>query len=208
MKEPKTIQEIDPMDAMPQSNEAQLVELAKVDCDAMSTLIDLHYAIIVKFVRRRIGNTSDAEDIIAETFLQMVRFIKNYKQTNSPFVAWLYRIASNEINRHLRWKRIRRVVLLTFEPATPIDKNASDADEVRSLLLKLPLKSQTILSLFYLEELSTQAIAMILDMTESSVRSQLSRARQQMRRLIEPQNPVRTFSSTFCELQHAKQGLH
>lgn len=85
--------------------ERTLVEEAKRSPEAMGRLFRLHYASIAGYVQRRVGNAHDAEDIIADAFLQMVRNLGKYEQRGIPFRIWLYRIANNEINRWARRKQ-------------------------------------------------------------------------------------------------------
>src|SRR5687768_8459827 len=85
--------------------EAALIERAKTDQEALAAIYRRYEPRIAAYVVRRIGRTHEAEDLVANVFLAMVRGLASYRTGETPFVAWLYRIASNEINRSIRKRR-------------------------------------------------------------------------------------------------------
>src|SRR4029079_15275735 len=87
--------------------EAELVEAAKHDTDALSALYRLHHAAVSRHIVRRVGKLGTAEDLTADVFLAMVRYLPNYRVGETPFRAWLYRLATNRVNKWARWQRRR-----------------------------------------------------------------------------------------------------
>jgi RNA polymerase sigma-70 factor, ECF subfamily len=166
-------------------DEESLIESAKSDSQAMSTLYRRHYAPIFGYVHRRIGNAHDASDVVAETFLSMVRYLPRYRWTGAPFRSWLLRLATTQINRWVRrrkWTRFWNPIDETH-PASVEPNAARDAriEQLRQALWKLPTRFQDVLALHYLEEHSVESIAEILNCPVGTVKSRLARGRDSLR---------------------------
>ena len=168
--------------------EQQLVEAAKHDPQALSYLYRCHYAAIYGYVYRRIGNPHDANDIVSEVFVSMVRYLARFRWTGVPFRCWLLRIATTQISRSLRkkkWSRLWR----PFDETQHVEPNrAEDADgrleQVRFALLTLPVAFQSVLALHYIEDQSVDSIAQILMCRPGTVKSRLSRGRELLRKKL------------------------
>ena len=137
---------------------------------------------------RLLGDRFLAEDVVQETFLGALRSIVSYR-AEGPIEAWLYRIAYRSAIAQQRKRR-------DF-PTDPVDMvdlaGAGSTDVERSVLtlelaaeldraietLTPPLKAAFILR--QIEGLSTRDVAHALDVTESSVKMRLSRARSILR---------------------------
>jgi RNA polymerase sigma-70 factor (ECF subfamily) len=165
--------------------EQRLIEAAKCDPQAVARLYREHCPAIGRHILRRVGNPTLAEDLVADVFLAMVRYLPHYRVSATPFRAWLYRLATNRVNRWARWQRKRACRQLhdVPSPAAPLDR-AHEAARVRGALLALPTRFQEVLSLHYLDEMSIHAIAQVLGCAEGTVKSRLSRGRDLLRRVL------------------------
>lgn len=161
-------------------DERELVERARTDREALASLYRQHQPRIAAYVLRRVGNTHEAEDIVANVFLAMVRGLAAYRPGDAPFVAWLYRIATNEINRSIRKRRTRRFFGLSVEIADAT-RPPGDHEPLRRALAELPLHFQTALCLHYLEELSIDEISTVTGSPPGTIKSRLSRGRELLR---------------------------
>lgn len=85
--------------------ERDLIAEARRDRAAFAALYRRHYAAIAGYVHRRVGDVHATEDLVAEAFLAAMRSIGGYRSRGVPFRAWLYRIATNVVNR---WAKSRR----------------------------------------------------------------------------------------------------
>ncbi len=172
----------------PESSERDLIERAKRDPRALAALYREHYAPIAGYVYRRVGDVHVAEDLVAEVFLTVVRSLRRYRYRGVPFRAWLYRIATNTVNRWASRRRRRAAQQATERAvaATQTD-GAGEADVgfVRLAMLSLPLRYQSVLALHYLEELSVEQVASAIGCRVGTVKSRLSRARQALRDRLE-----------------------
>jgi RNA polymerase sigma-70 factor (ECF subfamily) len=158
--------------------------------------------IILRFERRvaglamkLLGTRDDAQDAAQEVFFRAYKYLHRLN-LEKPIEPWLMRMTVN-VCRDLGRKRQRR--LNTFSEAEPADAPASDRtsdpftgiveDQERQLLRaalnSLPEKERVAITLRDIEGLSTAEVAAILDSSESTIRSQVSRARVRMRDAID-----------------------
>jgi RNA polymerase sigma-70 factor (ECF subfamily) len=139
----------------------------------------------------------DAEDILQETMLQALRSIGNLKQT-SGFVSWILRIAYNRSIDLIR-KRKREVyttddeetglnlfdLLETQDGASDPHRGMSNKQLVRAIvnvLDSLPETQREAFRLKHISQLSIKEIAAATDSSESTVKTNIFRAVQKMRR--------------------------
>ena len=157
--------------------DAALIEQAKCDPAALGELYRLYQPRIAAYVCRRIGHIQEAEDVVSRVFLAMVRGLPRYRCTGAPFGAWLYRIATNEVNRCVRKGRLRGFFAPIVDAPDSRAELSDDAEAVREALLKIPLIFQSVLTLYYLEQLSVAEVARVLGIAEGTVKSRLARGR-------------------------------
>ncbi len=183
--------------------------MAKSDGLAISYLYRQHYGAIHCYVDRRIGNAHDTNDIVAEVFMSMVRYLPRFRWSGVPFRCWLLVLATNQINRWIRKRRISEIwtSTATVEQLTTTPPNDADGrlELVRLAILALPLAIQTVLTLHYFEDLSTDAIAKIMNCRSGTVKSRLSRGRELLRRKLtvaqEKTNDQRSAGSLLKEFE-------
>ncbi|MDZ7548791.1 sigma-70 family RNA polymerase sigma factor, partial [Clostridium perfringens] len=121
-------------------------------------------------------------DAIQNTVIKSYEKISTLKNDNL-FRTWIIRILINECNEIIR--KNKRIISLDegIDHETYNDVY-EDIDLTRAInLLCEELRIVTVL--FYFEDMTTKDIAMILEIPEGTVRSRLSRARQQLRKVIE-----------------------
>jgi RNA polymerase sigma-70 factor (ECF subfamily) len=175
----------------PESAERDRIERAKRDPRALAALYREHYAPVAGYVYRRVGDVHVAEDLVAEVFLTVVRSLRQYRHRGVPFKAWLFRIATNTVNRWARQRRKRaarelaRLSESTMPRGEPKSLNDPDAAVVRMAMLTLPPRYQSVLALHYLEGLSVSEVAATLGCRVGTVKSRLSRAREALRDRLE-----------------------
>jgi RNA polymerase sigma-70 factor (ECF subfamily) len=125
------------------------------------------------------GNRADAEDIVQDAFIKVLEKRPSFESPEHE-IAWLIRVTVNLCRSRLRstwWKKTEP--LLDSYPA-----RFESEQQLMETILSLPAKYRIVLHLFYYEGYSTREIADITDQKESTVRSQLTRARQKLGALL------------------------
>ena len=134
-------------------------------------------------------NTAEAEDMVQETFLRVLRHRDRLPEIRDARV-WLIRITWNLVLDRKRRQKTRPENEDISELARVLPAKEMRADQavigaqrharVLALIDELPAKERQALLLSALEELSNAEIASVLGITESSVRSRLFRARRDL----------------------------
>jgi len=167
--------------------EASLVLHAKRSPEAFAAIYRSHYAAISRYVYRRVGSVEIAEDVVSEVFLTALRTIGRFRYRGLPVRAWLYRIATNGVNRWARQQRLharKQLALALASPSKAADRDSWTRDYVRTAMLTLPPRYQSVLSLHYLEGMAVEAVAKALGCRIGTVKSRLARGRDALRRCL------------------------
>lgn len=169
------------------------------DEDAFAELVSRYRNQITSYIYRMTNDYDGAVDLAQETFVRLYRAADRY-QTTHAFSTYIYRIATNLAISELRKRKRRRLVSLTsffpsndggasqeFNPADerPLqDCELVDAERrlaVQRAISTLPEKYRAPLILRDVEGRSYDEIARILDTSEGTVKSRISRARSFLR---------------------------
>lgn len=157
------------------------------DQRAQFQIYKLYYKAMYNTSLRIVNDTMEAEDIMQESFLSAFEKIDTYSGTVS-FGAWLKKIV---INRSLDALGKKKAVFEDIEPHIGIRDDSPDdqlrkeevdlrVEEVKDAINRLPDGYRIILSLYLLEGYDHDEIADILNISSSTSRSQLSRAKQKL----------------------------
>ena len=154
------------------------------------------FSVVMRVVRR----AEDAEDLTQETFVRMFRALERY-DTERPFTAWLFTIASRLAIDHLRRRRIQTVSLTVGEagsseehtldvedPGLKPDEITSNAEEEKHashLIDSLPEHYRIVVLLRHQQDLSYDEIAEALNLPLGTVKARIHRARALLRDRIE-----------------------
>jgi len=179
------------------ADEARLIAQARSDPDAFIQLYRRHYDAIFRYCAHRLFERQAAEDATSQVFLKAVEHFGRFKGDAVQFRNWLYRIAVNVANDHLR-KAARRQRLLdrasrehnirivggASAPESSNDKFAM----LREAVLSLKPRYQTIITLRFFENMKSTEIAKLLGRSAGTVRSQLARALEELRKRLNHPN--------------------
>lgn len=164
--------------------------------EQVSALATEHSALLFRVAFSLLRNASDAEDVVQEAFLRVLKHRKKLAAIENPRV-WLVRIAWNvalDRKRRLRSMPVlegAEEIMLQHPSAEASAENSLGASQgcarILRIMEKLPRKEREVLRLSAIEELGSAEIAAVLQTTESSVRSCLFRARQRLRDRLEIQ---------------------
>ena len=125
------------------------------------------------------GNISDADDIVQEAFLRAYEKAPEF-ESGEHEKAWLIRVTINLCKSRLRSPWHRRIVpLLDSYPASEPEQH-----ELMEQIMELPRKYRTVIHLYYYEGYSIKDISGLTGQRNSTVRSQLTRARQKLKSFL------------------------
>ncbi len=146
----------------------------------LAELYQRHVDLVYRLCYIYLKNPVDAEDAVQSVF---VKLIKSQMVFNSHEheKAWLTVTARNHCKDILKsWWKTRRVALDAL-PEVSSWNGAKPSGEVLAKLLSLPEKYKTVLYLYYFEGYAVKEIAEMLGHKESTIQTQLSRARNRLK---------------------------
>jgi RNA polymerase sigma-70 factor (ECF subfamily) len=137
---------------------------------------------------RIVGDEFAAEDVLQESFINAFKNLAKYRG-DSAFGAWLKRIAVNKSITYLHRRKLERFPNDEFDVA---EESAHDefehlplrVDQVRNAISKLPDGYRTVLSLYLLEGYDHEEIGQVLRISESTSKSQFSRAKKKLLEIL------------------------
>lgn len=152
-------------------------------------LIRRFHPLLYRYAYRLSGSRTDAEDLTQQTYLIAHQSLHQLRE-ESKAKSWLCTILRHA---YLRSDR-RQIASLASEaghdPIQPMVDIACDEEAVQAALQQLPEEYRSPAILFYFQELSYKEIAEALESPIGTVMSRLSRAKQHLKRLLEPREPV------------------
>ena len=134
---------------------------------------------------RILNNREDAEDILQESFIDCFRNISTFR-FESTFGAWLKKIVVNKCINELRRKKIDLMFLDTLPPVAETEAEEDNFD-IRAIfrgIESLPDGYRIVITLYLLEGYDHSEISQILGISESTSKSQYSRAKEKLKNII------------------------
>lgn len=171
-------------------NEALLVAQSAVDASAFAAVYDHYFARIYNYIRYRVQDADTTDDITAQVFERALANINSYRPDKAPFAAWLFAIARNAINDHLRLRQRRRWLSLDIlrhqAGAQPEPGEIVGDAETKEALLKavshLADRERDLIGLKFAGGLTNRRIAELTGLSESNVGIILYRTIRRLRK--------------------------
>jgi RNA polymerase sigma-70 factor (ECF subfamily) len=181
------------------------VQHGEGDAVAFEQLIEAYQGRLLRVLQHLVGTEAVAEDLVQEVFLRVWRARKSYQPT-AKFTTWVFHIAHNVASNALRDRRRRKEFQISSLPAEssavmsleqmalaasagmPVRKLelVERASIVRTAVEALNERQRMALLLCKFEGLSYQEIADTMDLSVQAVKSLLSRARVNLKTLLQP----------------------
>ena len=158
-----------------------ITRLREGDFETIDEIVEKYKNPLFAFILRIINNHTDAEDIFQETWLRVIRYIRNFRG-ESKFSTWLFQIALNLCRDTERKKKRWFSIPLEDYEDTLISKNGIDPDQlmkaqqVRKIVAELPVKMREVIVLRYFHDLHDQEISEIVGCPIGTVKSRCYRA--------------------------------
>lgn len=161
-----------------------------------SILIDRYKNKAFSLLKRMLKNEMDAEEILQDCFLKAFNGLNNFKY-ESKFSTWFYRIVYNTALTKLSNQKRKIENEMTniedhFELESKLDFNITEKKDIskfiNNMIEKLPEKNASIINMFYLNEMSCEEIAEVMETSVNNVKVTLHRSRNALRDIIEKNN--------------------
>ena len=175
------------------AEEERILALARTDPAQFAPVYDACYPAVFGYIFRRTADYHLARDIAADTFLKAVLKLPAFEWRGIPVLAWLLRIATNELRLYYRRRGYESAVFGQLPETYLLERRLHEVFEqerreleaqreqyqdfvrVQAAIQQLPLKYQEVLALRYFEQKSVLEIAEILQKSDGTVKSLLSR---------------------------------
>ena len=180
---------------MDHGNERELIERCRLgDEGAFQELVDRYKDLVFALIARTVPDRSRAEDIAQDVFLRIHRGLP-YFRGEARLSTWIYRIVANVcLQDHARAAgTVSAVVSLDDERGAHAAPSATDRqfgdfelrDRLEKAIARLPANYRLLIAAHYLKGVQYEDLAEALQLPLGTVKTQLYRAKQQLRRLLE-----------------------
>lgn len=152
-------------------------------------IIDRYADMVYRLAVSQTKNRTDADDIFQEVFVRLVRHVHELQDMEHA-KAWLIRVTLNCAKKHFGQYWNKNVFPMEEREEVPKKEEGFEQVErqidnpVLQAVTKLPPKYRGCVHLFYFEELSVREIAQMTGQKESTVKSQLHRAREMLKGML------------------------
>lgn len=182
-----------------------MLRVKEDDAGAFTALLEAYQPRLLRVLKHLVGSDSLAEDLVQDVFLRVWRARKNYTP-QAKFSTWIFHIAHNVASNSLRDRKRKKEFQVAAQEseksavlsldqlamastgAMPVRKldRAERAEMVQFAVQALNERQRMALLLCKFEGLSYQEIASTMDLSVQAVKSLLSRARVNLKNLLEP----------------------
>lgn len=167
-------------------DEQQIIkQILEGDTEKYRLLLERYQKGLVHHCFTMVNDTEMANDLTQEAcikaYLQLKRYRKEYR-----FSTWLYKIATNlcldflKKRRHISLDDVPELMSNQLSPQEHAEKNESSL-QLHKAVRNLPLKYQTVISLYYWQEQNYEEIAQIMSTPLGTVKTWLKRAKEQLK---------------------------
>ena len=143
-------------------------------------MTEKYFNTVYRLALNQMKNKELAEDVTQDVFLKYINIDKDF-ESEEHVKAWLIRVTVNTCKNifNAAW----------FKKSAPLEEDIAyeekdDMSDVYSAVMELPKKYKAVIHLFYYEDMSIASIASCLNEKESTIKSQLHRAREILKKTL------------------------
>lgn len=176
-----------------------MAQMQRGDQSALRQVYSAYFDSLYQFVRPRVNDQLEAEDIVSEVFLKLVQAFRTKRLPRQSLRGWLFRVARNQLCDHYHRVGDKRIVQFECDDDPPIEMDwdtASMEDEaIRQLdigtimeaVQHLTPDQQDVIMLRYGQMLSLKDTAELMGRNINAIKVLQYRAIQALRRLLAPE---------------------
>lgn len=184
-----------------EGSDEELLAAATTDKAAFLEFYDRHVEQVIAFGVRRLGDSDQVADLVAEVFLAVLRSAGSYDPRRGTARAWLYGIAANVVAGGRRraakeagaYAQLSGRRLLEPDDYAELDSRLDAASAARRLseaMARVPRADRVVLELVALDQLTVTEAAAALGIRPGAARSRLARARRRLRADLTDPDPA------------------
>lgn len=169
---------------------AELIERCrKNDASAQYEIYKLYNKAMFNTALRITGANSDAEDVLQEAFVSAFQNLKSYR-AEASFGAWLKRIVINKALSHVQRNRNDLMFTDEYPEDLPVEESKTaeepplSVEAIKQAMQDLPSGFRSVLTLYLFEGYDHKEISEILNITESTSKTQYKRAKDRLKILL------------------------
>ncbi|WP_312476580.1 RNA polymerase sigma factor [Neobacillus sp.] len=170
-----------------------VIEIKAGSHSAMEVLVKRYYQQIYSFIYRKTGNKDIAYDLTQEVFMKMLKHIHTFEE-KAQFKTWLYTVAVNHCTDYFRSKsyQVSKMTEELEEQHSPdssgvpyIFERKEKRKEIKDAIHSLPDYQSDTIILKYYHDLKIKEIALIMETSESTVKSRLRQGMEKLKGLLQ-----------------------
>lgn len=153
--------------------------------DDLESLFRAHHGRLVRVLTVACGDEQRAADAVQHAFVKAHMRWRKIMSYDDP-VGWIRRVAINRLRDEHRSDVRKRLAVERLAAERPPDVGEPKIDDVAALLAALPRQQRLTLALFYVEDLSVDAVAATLGISAGAVKFHLHQGRKALRGTVDP----------------------
>jgi RNA polymerase sigma-70 factor, ECF subfamily len=173
-------------------DERELVRQAqKLDENAVAELYEHYFSKIFKYIILKVGNRMEAEDLTQQVFLNAMRSLTCYEWRGTPFSAWLFRIAHNQVVDYLRKKDKQQLALEGsakefVQYPDPVDnyENKLTIEDLYQAMQYLTEAQREVISLRFSGDIPIAEVAQLMGRSQGAIKALQHSAIVTMRKIL------------------------
>ena len=176
---------------MEQGTKDPIHDLRQHQPAACQQLFTTYGPAVYRMIQRIVPCREDAEEVYQDVFVKALNSIERFSPQQASLATWLKSIAYHESLNFVRGKKPtivymddNRLDIDAMEEPDEAPQNEQTIQQLEQALTELPPHEQTVVSMFYYDEMSLADIAFVIGSNPSTVGSQLSRIRKKLYRII------------------------
>lgn len=170
--------------------ELEWIQASRSDPKYFSHIYNKYYRKIFLFIYKRTDNEHLTADLTSHVFLQALLNIKKYEFKGLPFSAFLFRIATNEVNLYYRKTKSVRSInieeadILELKEELHLDKTEDLEDRMLKAMENLDEKEIQMIELRFFDQKSFKEVGYILGITENNAKVKTYRILDKLREIL------------------------
>lgn len=166
-----------------------ILEIQAGSLDALGVIYDRHRRLVYRTALAISNDPEAAADLLQDVFLRLFRFA-NRVDPERPLEPWLYRVTANQsytwVKRHQRWTQPLEEIAEWLSSGTKnspqyITEQDDESMMIQRAIGKLSLPQRVVVVMYYINDLSLNEIAEVLDIPEGTVKSRLHYGRNALK---------------------------